>query len=130
MSRFAGEVSSDLSSVTCELETAVTATAGVVNDPGGVARLVPVAVLVATVPFGVEPLGKRTLMIRSPELPAGSGLIRVKVTVPVLPAEGVVVEATSLVPTAETNTTSGGRTSVTTAFRQLPTVALHWYVSR
>jgi hypothetical protein len=29
----------------------------------------------ATVPFGVEPFGKRTLMIRSPLLPCGSGVI-------------------------------------------------------
>ncbi len=40
----------------------------------------PSAVLVATVPSGVEPLGKRTLISRSPLLPAGSGVISTNCT--------------------------------------------------
>ena len=50
-------------------------TGGVVMVPGVAPRLMPSAVLIATVPLGVEPLGKRTLISRSPLLPAGSGLI-------------------------------------------------------
>ena len=53
----------------------VTDTGDDVKEPGELPRLIAVAVLVATVPFGVEPFGKRTLMSRSPELPAGSELI-------------------------------------------------------
>ena len=48
---------------------------GVVKVPGLVSRLMPSAVLVAWVPSGVMPAGKRTLTIRSPLLPAGRGLM-------------------------------------------------------
>ncbi len=60
--------------LTCRLALAVTVTGGVVKVPGVAPRLMPSAVLVAAVPSGVEPLGKRTLISRSPLLPAVSGV--------------------------------------------------------
>ena len=116
--------------LTWTVATAVTLTGGVVIVPGVAPRLMPSAVLVATVPSGVEPLGKRTLISRSPLLPAGSGVIMTNCTrVRPLPLKlGVtLIAATSpvgLAGTVEMNCTSVGSRSTTCAFRQGPEVLL------
>ncbi len=74
MSRLAGGVSSVLDRVTWSAAVAVTLTGGVVKVPGLAERLIASAVLVATVPLGVEPSGNLTSTSRSPLLPAVSGL--------------------------------------------------------
>ncbi len=74
MSRLAGGVRSVFCRLVWTVATAVTLTGGVVNVPGVAPRLMPSAVLVATVPSAVEPAGKRTSIRRSPLLPAVSGL--------------------------------------------------------
>src|SRR6185312_5748005 len=75
MSRLAGAVIKAFWVPTWTDATAVTLTGGVGMVPGEVPRLMPSPVLVATVPLGGEPLGKRTLISRSPLLPAGNGVI-------------------------------------------------------
>jgi hypothetical protein len=123
-------VSSAFWSETWTVATAVTLTGGVVNVPGVAPRLMPSAVFVATVPFGVEPLGKWTLISRSPLLPAGRGLIITNCTrVRPEPMKfGVtLIAATSpvgLAGTVETNCTATGSRSSTSAFRQGPEVLL------
>ena len=115
---------------------AVTSTGGVVVVPGVVSKLMPSAVLVATVPSGVEPLGKRTLINRSPLFPAGNGSIITNSTCvrPVPMKLGVTLIAdTSPVGVAgivSTKSTSGGRRSTTRAALQSADVLLQLYVSR
>src|SRR5215510_14142953 len=127
MSRFAGLVVRVFARLTWTVATAVTVTGGVVNVPGVAPRLIPSAVFVAVVPSGVEPLGKRTLITRSPLLPAGSGVFITNCTrVRPLPMKlGVTLVAdTSEVGTVDTICTSIGSRSTTSALRQGPDVLL------
>ncbi len=136
MSRFAGEVCSVFCRLTWTVATAVTFTTGVVKVPGAVSRLMPSAVFAATVPSGVVPFGKRTLISRSPLLPAGSGSIMSKRTrVRPLPMKlGVTWMAKTspvgLAGTVERYATSAGSRSITSAPRHGPDVLLQLYVSR
>src|SRR5215475_8255967 len=130
MSRFAGLVCSVLLRLTCTDALAVTLTGGVVKVPGVAPRLMPSAVFVATVPSGVDPFGNCTLIRRSPLLPAVSGLTITNCTRvrPLPPKLGVtLIACTSPVGeagTVETNWTTAGRRSSTSAFRQGPDVLL------
>src|SRR4051812_40346653 len=130
MSRLAGGVRRVFTRLTCALALAVTLTGGVVNVPGVAPRLMPSAVLVAVVPSGVEPLGKRTLISRSPLLPAGSGVIITNCTrgrPDPMKFDVTLIAATSpvgLAGTVEISCTSIGSRSSTSAFRQGPDVLL------
>src|ERR1700712_2072895 len=130
MSRLAGPVVRVFWRVTWAVATAVTVTGGVWKAPGVPPRLMPSAVFTAAVPSGVEPLGKRTLISRSPLLPAVSGgtitnCTRVR---PLPPKFGVtLIAATSpvgLAGTVDRYCTEAGSRSSTSAFRQGPEVLL------
>ncbi|MEM9596041.1 MAG: hypothetical protein AAGD06_17350 [Acidobacteriota bacterium] len=72
------------------------------------------------VPSGVEPLGNRTVTSRSPVFPAGTAGWNVNVTTPPVGDPSWATEATS--PGGKNplpKVTSGGRSTVTTAFSQL-----------
>src|ERR1700704_4565452 len=127
MSRLAGPVVRVFWMLTWTDATAVTFTGGVVVVRGVAPGLPPPAVLVATGPLGVEPLGKWTVISRLPLLPAGSGGIITNWTrVGPEPIEfGVTLTAAaSVVVAVETNWTSAGSRSSTSAFRQGPEVLL------